>query len=63
LPALAKAKTKAQGISLHEQPEATHARWILYAGDYNDTLCPTAGLDSLIDTLAAAKAQPEINQW
>ena len=38
LPALAKAKTKAQGISCMNNTKQLGLAWILYAGDYNDNL-------------------------
>src|SRR5216117_802643 len=63
LPALAKAKTKAQGIGCLNNTKQLMLGWHLYAGDHNEVLCKSAGLDSLVDTLAAAKANPRLNQW
>src|SRR5437867_704162 len=63
LPALAKAKTKAQGIGCLNNTKQLMLGWLLYAGDHDEVLCKSAGLDSLVDTLAAAKANPKLNQW
>jgi prepilin-type N-terminal cleavage/methylation domain-containing protein/prepilin-type processing-associated H-X9-DG protein len=40
LPALAKAKTKAQGIYCMSQSKQLTLAWILYAGDHDDNLVP-----------------------
>jgi prepilin-type N-terminal cleavage/methylation domain-containing protein/prepilin-type processing-associated H-X9-DG protein len=40
LPALAKAKTKATGISCMNNTKQLALAWIMYAGDNNDRLCP-----------------------
>ncbi|MEW6157435.1 MAG: prepilin-type N-terminal cleavage/methylation domain-containing protein [Verrucomicrobiota bacterium] len=63
LPALAKAKTKAQGIGCMNNTKQLMVGWHLYAGDYNDQLCRTAGLDSLVSTVAEALSSPQRNQW
>src|SRR5258708_33390407 len=63
LPALSKAKTKAQGIGCLTNSKQLMLGWNLYAGDNNEVLCKTAGLDSLISTEAQAAAQPNLNQW
>jgi len=63
LPALAKAKTKAQGIGCLNNTKQLMLGWNMYAGDNNEVLCKSAGLDSLVDTLAAAKDNPKLNQW
>src|SRR5712691_3430456 len=39
LPALAKAKTKAQGIMCMNNNKQLLLAWFLYAGDYNDACC------------------------
>ena len=62
LPALGKAKTKAQGISCQNNGKQLMLGWHLYAGDYNDGLVRTAGLDSLVPTHNATKIYP-LNQW
>jgi prepilin-type N-terminal cleavage/methylation domain-containing protein/prepilin-type processing-associated H-X9-DG protein len=46
LPALAKAKQKAQGISCMNNSKQLQLGWLLYSGDFNDFICPTAGTDS-----------------
>jgi prepilin-type N-terminal cleavage/methylation domain-containing protein len=46
LPALAKAKTKAQGISCMNNMRQLILGWIMYAGDVNDTLVLNANLDN-----------------
>ena len=62
LPALAKAKTKAQGIMCMNNGKQLMLGWNLYSGDYEDNICRTAGLDSLVRTHNAAKNYP-LNQW
>src|SRR5688572_29338298 len=62
LPALAKAKSKAQGIMCMNNGKQLMLGWNLYAGDYNDTICRTAGLDSLVATHSPTKNYP-LNQW
>jgi prepilin-type N-terminal cleavage/methylation domain-containing protein len=48
LPALAKAKTKAQGIMCMNNGKQLMLAWNLYSGDFQDRICRTAGLDSLV---------------
>jgi prepilin-type N-terminal cleavage/methylation domain-containing protein/prepilin-type processing-associated H-X9-DG protein len=48
LPALSKAKTKAQGIMCQNNSKQLMLAWNIYAGDYNDRICPTAGLGALV---------------
>jgi prepilin-type N-terminal cleavage/methylation domain-containing protein/prepilin-type processing-associated H-X9-DG protein len=62
LPALAKAKTKAQGILCMNNGKQLMLGWNLYSGDYNDAICRTAGLDSLVTTISPTKNYP-LNQW
>jgi len=62
LPALAKAKTKAQGIMCLSNSKQLMLGWNLYNGDYNDNLVRTAGLDSLVSTVSPTKNYP-LNQW
>src|SRR5437870_3875082 len=62
LPALAKAKTKAQGIGCLNNTKQLMLGWHLYSGDFDDAICRTAGLDSLVDTLTMAKTT-KLNQW
>src|SRR5437764_9633921 len=62
LPALAKAKTKAQGILCMNNSKQLMIAWNLYAGDFNDKLVRSAGLDSLVDTVSPTKYYP-LNQW
>ena len=40
LPALAKSKTKAQGILCLSNTKQLALAWTLYAGDNNEVLCP-----------------------
>ena len=62
LPALAKAKTKAQGIGCMNNGKQLMLAWNLYAGDYNDTLVKSAGEDSMVTTVSPTKNYP-LNQW
>src|SRR5216117_1362774 len=62
LPALAKAKTKAQGIMCLSNSKQLMLGWNLYTGDFNDNLVRSAGLDSLVTTVSPTKNYP-LNQW
>ncbi len=48
LPALSKAKTKAQGIKCLNNDKQLMIGWNMYSTDNNDKVCKTAGLDSLV---------------
>ena len=63
LPALAKAKSKAQGIACLNNTKQLMLGWTLYSGDYNDLICPSGGLDHLVTTLKADKNYGKENQW
>src|SRR6478672_641158 len=62
LPALSKAKTKAQGIMCQNNSKQLMLGWNLYSGDNNDKICLTAGLGALVSTVSANKVYPQ-NQW
>jgi len=62
LPALAKAKTKAQGIMCQNNGKQLMLGWNLYSGDNNEKICRTAGLDSLVSAVSPTKNYP-LNQW
>ena len=62
LPALAKAKTKAQGIKCLNNGKQLMLAWVLYSGDYNEAVCKTAGLDSLVSATSPTKTY-KLNQW
>ena len=62
LPALAKAKTKAQGILCLNNSKQLMLAWNLYSGDFNEKLVRSAGLDSLVTTVSPTKTYP-LNQW
>lgn len=63
LPALAKAKTKAQGIACLNNTKQIMLGWNLYAGDYNDRICLSGGLDHLVTAVRADKNYGTENQW
>ena len=63
LPALAKAKTKAQGIMCMNNDKQLMLGWNLYAGDHNDKICRTGGLDSVVEVHNPAKNYGANNQW
>src|SRR5688572_19737374 len=50
LPALAKAKTKAQGILCMNNGKQLMLGWFIYSGDNDDKICPSTGLGGLQDT-------------
>jgi len=62
LPALAKAKTKAQGILCLSNGKQLMLAWSLYSGDNRERICPSTGLGGLVNTDNAAKNYP-LNQW
>ena len=65
LPALAKAKTKAQGISCMSNLKQLQLGWVLYSGDNNEGIVRTGGLGELVATLPNAAALPggALSQW
>ncbi|MBX3731932.1 MAG: type II secretion system protein [Verrucomicrobiae bacterium] len=62
LPALSKAKAKAQGIGCQNNLRQLMLGWQLYAVDFNDALVRSAGLDSLVSAVSPTKNYP-LNQW
>src|SRR5688572_24096851 len=52
LPALAKAKTKAQGIQCMSNLKQLQLAWYLYSGDFNDMIVPTGGVGATADAAA-----------
>jgi len=62
LPALAKAKAKGQGIMCMNNGKQLMLAWNFYSGDFDDRICRTAGLDSLVDRDNPQKNYP-LNQW
>jgi prepilin-type N-terminal cleavage/methylation domain-containing protein/prepilin-type processing-associated H-X9-DG protein len=63
LPALAKAKTKAQGILCMNNGKQLMLGWTLYSGDNDDKICPSTGLGGLQDTHRADKNYGAKWQW
>jgi len=66
LPALSKAKLKAQGIGCLNNLKQLQLGWFMYSGDNNDQVVRTAGLDALINTLPDARTDPsnkDYSQW
>ena len=65
LPALSKAKTKAQGISCLNNLKHLQLGWLMYSVDNNDRIILTGGLNSLVNFPADPGAQPggAKNQW
>src|SRR5438105_4447078 len=62
LPALAKAKAKGQGIMCMNNGKQLMLAWNLYSGDFDDRVCRTAGLDSLVSNDNPQKNYP-LNHW
>ena len=62
LPALAKSKTKAQGILCMNNGKQLMMGWYLYSQDNNEKLVRSAGLDSLVTAVSPTKNYP-LNQW
>jgi len=65
LPALGKAKTKAQGISCMNNLKQLQLGWTLYSGDNDDKIVRTGGLDSLVSFANDPAGQPggAKSQW
>jgi prepilin-type N-terminal cleavage/methylation domain-containing protein/prepilin-type processing-associated H-X9-DG protein len=65
LPALSKAKAKAQGISCLNDLKQLQLGWLLYSGDNDDKIVRTGGLGSLVTDANASEAQPggAKSQW
>jgi prepilin-type N-terminal cleavage/methylation domain-containing protein/prepilin-type processing-associated H-X9-DG protein len=65
LPALSKAKTKAQGIQCLNHLKQLQIAWVTYSVDNNDKLVPTGGMNSLVNFPQDLGAQPggAKNQW
>ncbi|MCI0538549.1 MAG: type II secretion system GspH family protein [Verrucomicrobiales bacterium] len=51
LPALSKAKTKAQGIMCMSNNKQLMTAWFLYAGDFDDRVCNNFGIDGTIEAI------------
>ena len=62
LPALAKAKTKAQGILCLSNGKQLMLGWALYSGDNDEKICPSTGLGGLVTTHSPTQTYP-LNQW
>jgi prepilin-type N-terminal cleavage/methylation domain-containing protein len=62
LPALSKAKTKAQGITCMSNGKQLMLGWTMYSGDNRDEICLSSGLGGLVDRDNPTKNYP-MNQW
>src|SRR5260221_6500557 len=65
LPALSKAKTKAQGISCLNNLRQLQLAWVTYSVDNEDKIVLTGGLGALVNFAGDPAAQPggAKNQW
>ena len=65
LPALAKAKTKAQGISCLSNLKQLQLGWLMYSGDNDDRIVRTGGMDQLVNFPGDPAGQPggAKSQW
>ncbi len=65
LPALAKAKTKAQSIQCMNNLKQLQLGWFMYSGENDDKIMRTAGLDTLVNTLPDVRTDTgnSGNQW
>jgi prepilin-type N-terminal cleavage/methylation domain-containing protein/prepilin-type processing-associated H-X9-DG protein len=65
LPALSKAKAKAEGISCVSNLKQLQLGWLLYSGDNNDNLVRVGGLGAQVTDSTDASAQPggANSQW
>src|SRR5512139_3391755 len=53
LPALGKAKTKAQGIGCLSNTKQLTLAWLLYSGDFNDRIANNYGVNETLQAIAA----------
>ena len=63
LPALGKAKSKAQGIGCLNNTKQLLIGWIMYSGDFSDDICKSGGLDVLVATTTPTKEYGKNQQW
>ncbi|MDX1953819.1 MAG: type II secretion system protein [Verrucomicrobiota bacterium] len=66
LPALSKAKTKAQGIGCMNNLKQLQLGWSIYSTDNNEQIVRTGGMDVIVNTEAAAiaaKANRALANW
>ena len=65
LPALSKAKSKAQGIGCLNNLKQLQLGWLMYSGDNDDKIIRTGGLGSLVTDPNDPQAQPggPLAQW
>jgi prepilin-type N-terminal cleavage/methylation domain-containing protein/prepilin-type processing-associated H-X9-DG protein len=65
LPALARAKTKAQGISCLNNLKQLQLGWLMYSGDNDDKVVRTGGMDALVTFPGDPAGQPggAKSQW
>ncbi len=61
LPALSKAKTKAQGIMCMNNGRQLMLAWQVYAGDYGDRVANNFGVSQTIDTIRLGKFENWVN--
>src|SRR5436309_15046304 len=61
LPALSKAKTKAQGISCLSNTKQLTFAWHLYCGDFNDRVANNFGVAETQDTIAKGQFENWVN--
>jgi len=61
LPALSKAKTKAQGISCLSNTKQLTFAWHLYCGDFNDRVANNFGIDQTRDAIKTGKLDNWVN--
>jgi prepilin-type N-terminal cleavage/methylation domain-containing protein/prepilin-type processing-associated H-X9-DG protein len=63
LPALSKAKQKAQGIHCVNNLRQLTLAWILYMGDYNDKIPANAGVGTVATTIPVPQATLNLGIW
>src|SRR2546425_4495466 len=63
LPALAKAKTKAQGIMCLNNNKQLLLAWHLYAGDFNDACCNNFTIPDTLSAVYGPPNPPLLNNW
>ncbi len=61
LPALAKAKAKAQGIGCLNNNRQLMNAWIMYAGDYDDRVANNFGVDETVKTITLGRYENWVN--